>query len=138
MVDAFTAGGGRARLIDVPTFGSDGHFLFSSAGLKIWTRLVDDFLRERNLGLRQPLRAPPLPALQPPSRLSEQGRAAFADYLAAGPHKAFAVSPNGAFGYWSALRSPEDAQQRALSSCMKNGSGCALYAVENEKADANR
>jgi hypothetical protein len=48
------------------------------------------------------------------------------------------VSPKGAFGYWSALRSLEDAQQRALSGCMKNGSGCALYAVENEKADANR
>jgi len=138
MVDAFTAGGGKVRLIDASAFGSDGHFLFSSAGLKLWTRFVDDFLRERDLGLREPLPAPPLPALPPPSQLSEQGRAAFADYLAAGPHKAFAVSPRGAFGYWSALRSLEDAQQRALSSCTKNGSGCALYAVENEKADANR
>jgi dienelactone hydrolase len=138
MVDAFTAGGGQVRLIDTPAFGSDGHFLFSSTGLKIWTRFVDDFLRERNLGLRDPLPPPPLPALQPPSRLGEQGRAAFADYLAAGPHKAFAVSPRGAFGYWSARRSVEDAQERALSSCTKNGSGCALYAIENEKVDANR
>jgi hypothetical protein len=126
------------RLIEAPAFGSDGHFLFSSAGLKIWTGFVDDFLRERNLGLPEPLPAPSLPPLQPPSRLSEQGRAAFADYLAAGPHKAFAVSPQGAFGYWSALRSLEDAQQRALSSCTKNGSGCTLYAIENEKADASR
>ena len=138
LVDAFTAGGAQVQLIDAPAFGSDGHFLFSSAGLKIWTRLVDDFLRERNLGLREPLPAPPLPALQPPSRLGEQGRAAFTDYLAAGPHKAFAASPKGAFGYWSALRSIEDAQQRALSSCRKNGSGCALYAVDNAKADTNR
>ena len=138
LVEAFRAGGGRVQLIDAPAFGSDGHFLFSSAGLKIWTRLVDDFLREQKLGLREPLPDPPLPALPPPSGLSEQGRAAFADYLAAGPHKAFAVSPKGAFGYWSALRTLEDAQQRALSGCMKNGSGCALYAVENEKADTKR
>ena len=138
MADAFTAGGGRVQLIVAPAFGSDGHFLFSSAGLKIWTRLVDDFLREQNLGLREPLLAPPVPALQPPPGLSEQGLAAFADYLAAGPHKAFAVSPKGAFGSWIALRSLEDAQQRALSSCMKNGSGCALYAVDNVKADTNR
>jgi len=138
MYEAFTAGGGKVQLIDAPAFGSDGHFLFSSAGLKVWTRFVDDFLRQHNLGLREPLPPPPLPALPPPSRLGEQGRAAFADYLAAGPHKAFAVSPKGAFGYWSALRSLEDAQQRALSSCAKNGSGCALYAVENERADNNR
>jgi hypothetical protein len=138
MVDAFTAGGGKVRLIDAPAFGRDGHFLFSSAGLKIWTRFVDDFLRERSLGLREPLPGPPLPELQPPSQLSEQGRAAFADYLAAGPHKAFAVSPKGVFGSWSALRSLEDAQRRALSSCTKIGSGCALYAIENERADANR
>jgi dienelactone hydrolase len=138
MVDAFTAGGGRVQLIDAPAFGSDGHFLFSSAGLTIWTGLVDDFLREWNLGRREPLPPPPLPALQPPSRLSEQGRAAFEDYLAAGPHKAFAVSPKGAFGYWSALRSLEDAQRRALSGCNRNGTRCALYAIENEKADVNR
>jgi dienelactone hydrolase len=138
MFDAFTAGGGKVQLINMPAFGSDGHFLFSPAGLKIWTRISDDFLREHNLGLREPLPTPPLPALRPPPQLDEQGRAAFADYLAAGPHKAFAVSRRGAFGYWSAVRSRQDAQQRARSSCAKNGPGCALYAVENERADTNR
>ena len=131
MRDAFTAGGGHARLIDAPAFGSDGHFLFSSAGLPIWTRLVDDFLRERNLGLREPLPAPPLPALPAPSRLSAQGRIAFADYLAAGPHKAFAASPSGAFGSWSAARSLEEARRRALSGCARHGRDCAVYAVDN-------
>jgi len=138
MFEAFTAGGGKVQLIDAPAFGSDGHFLFSSAGLQIWTRYVDDFLQERKLGLREPLPAPALPALPAPSRLSEQGRTAFADYLAAGPHKAFAASPKGAFGYWSALRSLDDAKQRALSSCAKNGAGCALYAIDNDKAGTDR
>jgi dienelactone hydrolase len=40
---AFTAAGGRARFIDAPAFGSDGHALFSSTGAAIWTPMVDDF-----------------------------------------------------------------------------------------------
>jgi dienelactone hydrolase len=131
---AFIAGGGRAQLIDAPAFESDGHNLFSR-GTPIWTGMVDDFLRQQNLGPGHLLAAPTPPALSPPPRLSESGRAAFADYLAMiGPHKAFAVSPRGAYGFRGGTRSPSKAQSEALAACARHAPDCSLYAVEDELA----
>jgi hypothetical protein len=126
---AFTGAGGRAQLIDAPAFGDDGHTLFSR-GIPLWTPMVDRFLREQNLGTRE-LAAAPLPtALSPPSRLGEKGRAAFAGYLAASPHKAFAISPTGGFGYRGGQRSAVAAQDAALAACAKFAVDCAVYAVD--------
>ena len=131
----FTASGGRARLIDAPAFGSDGHFLFSG-GFSSWIGMVDDFLREQKLGNGELLAAPALPELSPPPQLGKRGSAAFADYLAAGPHKAFAVSPGGAFGFRSARRSTLKAQDEALAGCAKHSPDCKLYAIDNNLAVA--
>jgi dienelactone hydrolase len=133
LLAAFTAAGGRAKLIDAPAFDNDGHQLFS-AGIAMWLKPVDDFLREQNLEIRDLLPPPTLPALPLPPRLSEKGRASFTDYLAAGPHKAFAASPGGAFGYWSGTRSLQKAEDEALGNCAKNALDCALYAIDNEFA----
>ncbi len=137
---AFTGAGGRAQLIDAPAFGNDGHTLFSR-GIALWTPMVDHFLREQNLGTRE-LAAAPLPAtLSPPPRLREKGRSAFADYLAARPHKAFAVSPTGGFGYRSGQRSAAAAQDAALAGCAKFATDCAVYAINEElvgKASGSR
>lgn len=133
MHDAFTSAGGSAQLINLPAFGDDGHLLFSR-GIPAWTPLVDDFLRARNLGRRNLLPPPTLAAVPLPPRLSEKGRAGFADYLAAGPHKAFAVSPNGAFGFRSGTRSAAEAQERALEGCGKHAPDCAIYAVDDALA----
>jgi dienelactone hydrolase len=133
LLAAFTADGGRAKLIDAPVFGVDGHRLFS-AGATIWPKMVDDFLREQNLGAGDLLAPPALPSLPPPPRLSEKGRASFTDYLTAGPHKAFAASPSGAFGYWSGTRSLQKATDEALGGCARNAPDCALYAIDNELA----
>ena len=130
---AFTGSGGRAKLIDAPAFGNDGHQLFS-AGTAMWPGMVDDFLHEQNLGTRDLLPAPALPALPLPPRLSEKGRASFTNYLTAGPHKAFAASPSGAFGYWSGTRSLQKAKDEALAGCAGNAPDCALYAIDNELA----
>lgn len=134
---AFTGAGGRAQLIDAPAFGDDGHTLFSR-GIPIWTPMVDRFLREQNLATRE-LAAAPLPtALSPPSRLDEKGRAAFADYLTASPHKAFAVSPKGAFAYRSARRSASEATDAALTACANIAANtaleCALHALDDQLA----
>ena len=97
--------------------------------------MVDDFLREQNLGARELLAAPRLAALSPPPRLSEQGRIGFAEYLASGPHKAFAVSPGGAFGYYAGKRTVSDAQNAALAGCTKHAADCVLYAIDDELAE---
>ena len=60
---AFTAAGGRARFIDAPAFGRDGHALFSATGAPVWTPMVDAFLREMNLGTRDLIAAPATAAL---------------------------------------------------------------------------
>jgi dienelactone hydrolase len=132
MIAAFRSGGGPAQMIGAPAFGSDGHFLFSAAGISIWTPMVDAFLRERNLGTRELLAAPIPPALTPPPQLSERGRAGFASYLAAVPHKAFAASPKGAYGYRSGLRSAAEAESAALAGCSKNAPDCAPYAIDDD------
>jgi dienelactone hydrolase len=130
---AFSSGGGRAELIEAPAFGTDGHRLFS-AGIAMWPEPVDNFLREQNLGLRVLLPPPTLPVLPAPPRLSEKGRAAFTDYLTAGPHKAFAAAPGGAFGYWTGTRSLQKAKDEALGSCTRIAPDCTLYAIDDALA----
>jgi len=132
LIAAFGASGGHAQLIDAPAFGTDGHFLFGG-GIPIWTGMVDDFLRQQALGSRD-LLAVSIPALPLPPRLSETGRAAFAQYLALGLHKAFAVSPKGDYGYFAEKRSLVKAQDQAIAGCAKHAPDCALYAIDNELA----
>ncbi len=130
---AFTDAGGRAKLIDAAAFGEDGHALFAR-GISTWTPMVDEFLRAHNLGRRDLLPAPVAAALPPPPRLGENGRAGFTNYLSAGPHKAFAVSPKGAWAARSGLRSAAEAQQKALEGCRKYAPDCAIYAVDDALA----
>ncbi|MDB5580178.1 MAG: dienelactone hydrolase [Bradyrhizobium sp.] len=131
---AFTAAGGRARLIDAPAFGRDGHTLFSASGAAIWTPMVDAFLREMNLGTRDLIAAPVTKALPPPRQLSERGRIGFAAYLTSSPHKAFAVSPKGSYAFRSGFRTPDQAEAAALAACTEHAPDCALYATGDELA----
>lgn len=131
---AFTASGGRARLIEAPAFGRDGHGLFSASGASIWTPMVDAFLREMNLGTRELIALPAPPVLAPPRQLGERGRAGFAAYLTSSPHKAFAVSPKGSYGFRSGLRTSAEAEAAALAGCAKHAPDCALYATGDELA----
>jgi dienelactone hydrolase len=133
LLAAFTGAGGRARLIDAPAFGSDGHELFS-ARIAMWPPMVDEFLHQQNLATRDLLPPPAPPPLPAPPRLTDKGRAAFVDYLTAGPHKAFAASSSGAFGYWSGTRSAETAKDQALSGCRANAPDCRIYAIDNALA----
>jgi dienelactone hydrolase len=56
---AFTGAGGKAQFVRANPFGSDGHGLFSSAGIPVWTPMVDAFLEKQNLVWRKTL--PDLP-----------------------------------------------------------------------------
>jgi hypothetical protein len=130
--DAFVAGGGRVTFIDAPAFGRDGHFLFSVDSVSTWTPYVDDFLRAQNLPARATattsVSASALPA---PSQLSESGKAEFLQYVSHAPHKAFAVAPNGAFGWRSRQPTATEASRAALEACSQYSEHCSLYAVDD-------
>ena len=115
--------------IKAQPFGEDGHLLFSDAGASVWEPVVDEFLRPQGLeAAKAPLAAPALPQIAAPAGLRANGQAAFRSYLAAAPHKAFAMTPAGAFGW----RSDEEAVEAALASCTANApSGCKVVMVND-------
>ena len=134
LYDGFRGGGGNVKFVAAAPYGDDGHYLYSVAGRPQWTPDVDAFLRERGLG--HDVLSPPDP-LPPPSQLNEAARAEFARYLASTvPHKAFAVSPNGGYGWRSGRATADDAQRDSLSACMKWSPTCALYAVDDRLVGA--
>jgi hypothetical protein len=131
---AFSGAGGRAQFVDFPAHGEDGHALFSR-GIPLWTPIVDSFLRDQNLGTRDIAAMPPPAPVPAPSHLRDKGRTGFADYLAASPHRAFAVSPRGAFAFRTGRRSAREAAEAALAACAEYAPDCALYAVDDHLAD---
>lgn len=147
MHESYVAAGGPARLVAFGTFGSDAHGLFGSrAGTAIWQPELVKFLAEVGLP-HEPdaaqarfVAVPPMPA--PPATgfaaiddaaklpyLRDTGHAGYATFLARGLPRAFAIAPNGAWG-WAA--GGDDPLRRALSSCNRRGNGdCRLYAVDD-------
>jgi hypothetical protein len=80
--------------------------------------------------------AMPAPSpLQPPPQLRDKGRAGFADYLSASPHRAFAVSPKGAFAFRGGRRSTPEAAEAALTACAAYAADCGLYAIDGHLAE---
>ena len=129
---AFAAGGAPVTFVHAAAFGADGHMLFSAQGRPVWTPLVDAFLRRQGLLDRAPLLPPYGSApLRPPAVLSASGRKDFAAYLAAFPHKAFAVGGDGAYGWRTARRSAAEASRAALDLCGAHASACHVYAVDD-------
>jgi dienelactone hydrolase len=125
----FATAGGDAELVRHPAFGKDGHTLFA-LGIPLWTPYVDAFLKRRQLVMRDGLLPVPLPNIATPAGLGENGRKAFAHYLTTGPHKAFAISPKGAFGWRAARRTVEEARQGALENCAKRASDCRIVIID--------
>lgn len=132
--DGFRTSGGNAKFVAAPPYGDDGHYLYSVVGRPQWTPYLDAFLRERSLG--HDILSPPDP-LPPPGQLNEAARGEFARYLASTmPHKAFAVSPNGGYGWRSGRATADDAQRDSLGACMKWSPACTLYAIDDKLAGA--
>lgn len=132
--EAFVAGGGMVDFVAAPPFGSDGHGLFSPAGIPVWTGMVDTFLERQKLTLRATPLVVPRPALPAPRHLSVNGRGAFESYIVGAPHKAFAVAPDGHFGWRSGQRTSEAARSGALEFCRQGGGGCAVVFVDDAVA----
>ncbi|MEW5786987.1 MAG: TlpA disulfide reductase family protein [Pseudomonadota bacterium] len=69
----------------------------------------------------------PLPALD------GAGRAGFADYLGAAPHRAFAIAPGGTWTWRAEQDSPEAALEAALADCRRRArSACVAYAIDGQ------
>lgn len=145
MHETYASNRGRATLVAFGNFGTDAHRMFASRnGQAIWQPEVSRFLQQ--LGLphqivrRQYAGAPSMAA--PPRTdfaaldkveavpyLKDKGREGFAVFLTKDFSRAFAIAPNGAWGWGSG---GDDPLKRALDNCNRNGKGaCRFYAVDD-------
>jgi len=129
--DAFVKNGGKASFIEADSFGQEGHFLFSTTGIPVWTPLVDKFLQSQHLVLMKQIIPLAISHLKSPSYFSNAEKSAFLKYELAAPHKAFAVSADGAFGWRSGQRSGDQAVSGALHYCKQHTAKiCRVIAVD--------
>ena len=130
---AFTGAGGTVDFEIAPSTGKDGHQLYARPeGVAIWAPYLDNFLSARHLALvSSPLHVT-VPDLAPPAALGQSGRAGFANYLAAMPHKAFVMS-NSHWGSAWLFNSTKDAVKRAMSHCKSTvGDPCRTVMVDDQ------
>jgi dienelactone hydrolase len=131
---AFTSGGGSVDFVTAPAFGNDGHSLFSAAGISDWTPYVEKFLQQRNLTMRATPLALPAPSITAPKALGANGQKAFATFLIDAPHKAFALAPDGSYGWQSGKRTVDAARADALKYCQQNAADCRVMFVDDAAA----
>ena len=137
LTGAFSKAGGNLTYIKAPSFGSDGHQLFSAVtGVPVWSPIVDRFLMSNTLVLRDRPIEIPTPNVAAPASLSTRGRAAFKTYLDSGPNKAFASAGDSGFGWATGRRSIDDARKEALGYCASGTSAkCRIVNVNNKPAE---
>jgi dienelactone hydrolase len=136
MTAAFSKAGGQLSFVAAPPFGDDGHQLFSPAsGMPVWTPIVDRFLADNKLTLRDGPIESVMPHVAAPASLGDTGRAAFKSYRESGPNKAFAVS-GAHYGWVSGRRTADEAVKDALSVCQKHVPGKCTVANVNDKPAA--
>jgi thiol-disulfide isomerase/thioredoxin len=71
--------------------------------------------------------------VQPP-QLDARGQAAYRDFLAAEPPRAFAIAPGGAYAWSAAAVSEEVAETEALATCRDHSEQtCVLFAVNGQQ-----
>lgn len=147
MFNQYVAAGGNAKLVAYGSFGSDAHALFGSRnGEDIWGAKVSQFLESVGLtsqiqasyvryAAKEKMRVPPpanFASLKDQAAIpfvTDAGRVGYQKFLERNFPRAFAIAPNGAWG-WS--NGGEDPLAQALSQCNKRGQGsCSLYAVDD-------
>jgi len=134
MTGAFSSGGSHLSFVAAPAFGDDGHDLFRANGIAIWAPIIDRFLADNHLKLREHEIVVAVPDLPAPAGLSDKGREAFKTYLESGPNKAFVVSGTH-FGWSAGRRSPDDAVKEALGVCAPGtGLTCTVVNINDKPA----
>lgn len=131
--DAFAGAGGNVQFVAAAAFGEDGHQLFSRAGIPIWTSYVDAFFAKQVPGLAAVPMA--LPALKAPPQLAANGKATFEQYLHSAPHKAFAITADGHFGWATGKRTADEAKATAVKFCQgADGRNCRIVLIDDATA----
>ncbi|MBX3655629.1 MAG: dienelactone hydrolase family protein [Ramlibacter sp.] len=137
--------GGDAQLITLDGLSSDAHYLFlTDEGRAVWEPQVATFLQRLGLphaplaenakfGITtSPPKASHFAALEDVEKVPHLkffGRRAYKNFLTIAPPKAFAIGPDGAYGWAYGFGAPE----RALDHCFKNTKQeCRLYAIDND------
>lgn len=143
--EAYRAAGGKAELVAFGVFGQDAHSMFSSyAGLPIWWPRVQaklestglptavihaQYARSKRVAAPAATDFAPLQDAGALPHVRDSGREGYRAFLEKPLPRAFAIAPNGAWGWANA---GDDPLQRALDNCNRNGKGaCRLYAVDN-------
>ena len=145
----YTAAGGQARLVAFGKFGADSHSLFGArAGALIWEPEVSRMLASVGLPAEPQaayaqfaavprMASPPktdFAALDDAAQVPyvrDTGRTGYQTYLTRNLPRAFAIAPNGAWGW---ADGGDDPLQRALANCNKNRgerADCQLYSVDD-------
>lgn len=148
MFEQYAAAGGSVKLIAFGKFGSDSHSMFGSrAGQRIWQPEVTRFLESLRLphevqpqfarfGRVTATSAPPPRTDYAPlddaarvPHVRDTGREGYKRYLGKSLPRAFAIAPNGAWGF---SEGGDDPIKRALAFCNQRGAGeCLLYSVDD-------
>jgi dienelactone hydrolase len=147
MFERYTAAGGRASLVAFGQFGSDSHSMFGSrAGAPIWQPEVSKLLTSVGLpneplskyakfGKPVAMDTPPKTDFAPVDDetklpfVRDTGRAGYKVYLTKLLPRAFAIAPNGAWGW---ADGGDDPLRRSLVNCNRKGNAeCKLYSVDD-------
>lgn len=130
---AYTGSGGKADFIMAPPYGEDGHMLFSRKGIPQWTPFVDAFLAAHGLKLLPAPLPEERPNVRPPSKLSEKGKEDFGKFLDGVWHKAFVMGRDGRYGWATGRRTSQEALDKAMEFCSKNGDNGCTPVMEDGK-----
>lgn len=143
--DAYVKAGGKAEMVAYGPFGSDAHGMFGSySGLPLWLKRVEEKLAAAGLPTAVVLpqyardstwtKAPTatdfarVDEVDRVPHLRDTGREGYRAFLLRSSPRAFAIAPNGAWGW---ATGGEDPLKRALDTCSRRGEGkCRLYAVD--------
>jgi len=147
MHEQYVAAGGNSRLVAFGKFGSDSHNLFSMrSGTPLWQPELTKFLVSIGMpsevqpsfaryGVVSAMPVPPRSDFAPVEDegkvpfVRDTGRAGYRTFLAQPQPRAFAIAPNGAWGW---AEGGDDPLQRALAFCNRSGKGaCKLYSVDD-------
>lgn len=146
MYDRYHGAGAPAELIAFGPFGSDSHAMFGSrSGERIWQEpvlrlmrsvgLPDEvtdasYLKVRDMAVPPKTGFAAVDAIDQVPYLKDSGREGYRVFLTKQMPRAFALAPNGAWGWTEMGDAP---LQRALANCQKHAKDqrCRLYAVDD-------